>query len=215
MENEQPSINLIESTEENQPISQSEPESKSSTKGFLLDALETVAIALIIFFVIYTFVAQPHLVRGESMQPNYQDGEYILTSKLYHWMGTPERGDVIVLKSPEDASVQFIKRIIGLPGEKIKISNNQVIITNKEHPDGLVLDEKYLGSSTTTNGGNYLHDGEEITIPEDHYVVMGDNRNFSYDSRSWGLLAKDKIIGKAFFVYWPLPQFGFVAHAEY
>ena len=75
MENEQPSINLIESTDENRPISQPESESKSSTKGFLLDALETVAIALIIFFVIYTFVAQPHLVRGESMQPNYQDGE--------------------------------------------------------------------------------------------------------------------------------------------
>src|SRR5690606_21139187 len=160
---------------------------KSSTKNFLMDILETVAIALVIFFVIYTFIAQPHLVRGESMQPNYVDGEYILTSKLYHWVGTPERGDVIVLKSPEDPSVQFIKRIIGLPGEKIKISNNQIIIKNSENPKGFALNESYLGSAITTNGGNYLHDGEEVTIPEDNYIVMGDNRNFSYDSRSWGL----------------------------
>src|SRR5690606_21426973 len=122
------------------------PTAKTSTKGFLLDALETVAIALVIFFVIYTFIAQPHLVKGESMQPNYPDGEYILTSKIYHWLGTPERGDVIVLKSPEDANVQFIKRVIGLPGEKIKVSNNQVIIFNKEHPNGQALDEEYLGN---------------------------------------------------------------------
>lgn len=214
MDNEIQNFDLIEE-QKTDGMAESKPASKSSTKGFLMDALETVAIALIIFFVIYTFIAQPHLVRGESMLPNYHDGEYILTSKLYHWVGTPERGDVIVLKSPEDSNVQFIKRIIGLPGEKIKISNNQVIITNKEHPEGFALNEEYLGSATNTNGGNFLHDGEEITIPDDKYVVMGDNRNFSYDSRSWGLLDKNKIIGKAFFVYWPLPQFGFVAHAEY
>ena len=200
MQDEQPSINLFESPPD-ETSAEFSSSSKSSTKSFLMDALETVAIALIIFFVIYTFIAQPHLVRGESMQPNYQDGEYILTSKLYHWVGTPERGDVIVLKSPEDPNVQFIKRVIGLPGEKIKISNNQVIITNQDHPKVFALKEKYLGSSTTTNGSNYIHDNEEVTIPKDKYVVMGDNRDFSYDSRSWGLLDKDKIIGKAFFVY--------------
>lgn len=192
-----------------------ESTAKNSTKGFFIDALETIAIALVIFFVIYTFIAQPHLVKGESMQPNYHEGEYILTSKLYHWMGTPARGDVIVHKSPEDANVQFIKRIIGLPGEKLKISNSEVIIYNDEHPDGLRLEEKYLGNRTTTTGGNYIPDGEVITIPDDNYVVMGDNRNFSYDSRMWGLLDKDKIIGKAFFIYWPLNEFGVVAHAEY
>ena len=202
--------NLAESTPEQSPAA-----SRPSTKGFLMDALETIAIALVIFFVIYTFIAQPHLVKGESMQPNYHDGEYILTSKLYHWIGTPERGDVIVLKSPEDPNVQFIKRIIGLPGEKIKISDDEVIIFNQDHPDGEVLNEDYLGSSTTTTGSTYLHNGEIVEIPEDKYIVMGDNRNFSYDSRSWGFLDKSKIIGKAFFVYWPLPQFGFVAHADY
>src|SRR5690606_9775310 len=140
----------------------------------------------VIFFVIYTFIAQPHLVKGESMQPNYHDGEYILTSKIYNWWGQPQRGDVVVLKSPESDRVQYIKRIIGLPGESIKISSNQVIITNQEHPEGYVLNESYLGDQTTTTGSNFLADGETYHIPQDEYIVMGDNRNFSYDSRNWG-----------------------------
>src|SRR5690606_38643458 len=115
----------IESSEvtPNEPTS-----SRPNTKSFFMDAIETIAIAAIIFFVIHNFIAQPHLVRGESMMPNYQDGEYILTSKVYQWMGKPERGDVIVLHSPEDSNTQYIKRIIALPGEKIKISNDKVII---------------------------------------------------------------------------------------
>jgi signal peptidase I len=184
-------------------------------KNFWLDALETIAIALVIFFVIYNFVAQPHLVKGESMLPNYHDGEYILTSKIYNWWGSPQRGDVVVLKSPDDKSVQFIKRIIGLSGEKIKIDNNQVIIFNKEHPDGQALAESYLSNQVITEGRTFIPEGETVTIPKDDYVVMGDNRNASYDSRSWGFLDKKDLVGRAFFVYWPIADFGFVAHASY
>lgn len=187
---------------------------QGSSKSFFLDILETVAIAALIFFVIHTFIAQPHLVRGESMKPTYHDGEYILTNKMYQWAGEPSRGDVVVFHSPEDPGTQFIKRIIGLPGEKIKIENNQVIIFNEQHSEGFVLDEEYLGNQSTM-GDSYLHDGETITIPDNNYFVMGDNRNYSYDSRSWGFVDESKIIGRAFFVYWPLPEFGFVTHAEY
>lgn len=186
-----------------------------SFKRFILDALETVAIALIIFFVIYNFIAQPHLVKGESMQPNYFEGEYILTSKLYRWLGEPQRGDVIVLKSPDDPSVQFIKRVIGLPGEKIRLQNNQVFIYNQSHPDGVALQEDYLPANLPIPDGGFLTEGQTVEIPTDNFVVMGDNRPASYDSRNWGLLPREKIVGKAFFVYWPIPSFGFVAHADY
>jgi signal peptidase I len=184
-------------------------------KGFWLDALETIAIAFFIFIVIYNFIAQPHLVKGESMLPNYHDGEYILTSKLYTIWGSIQRGDVVVLKSPDDDGVQFIKRVIGLPGEKIKIDNNQITIFNQDHPDGMVLHESYISPQVITEGRTFIPEGETITIPKDRYVVMGDNRNYSYDSRAWGFLAKDGLVGKAFFVYWPIPDFGIVQHASY
>jgi signal peptidase I len=187
----------------------------SSLKGFLLETLETVAIALGIFLVIYLFVAQPHLVKGESMLPSYHEGEYILTSKIYKWWGNPQRGDVIVLKSPDDKSVQFIKRIVGLPGEKIKVSSGKVTIYNKEHTSGWELGESYIGTAVPTYGNTFLPDGEVYEIPAGKYFVMGDNRPFSYDSRNWGALPKGDIVGKAFFVYWPLPDFGLVTHASY
>jgi signal peptidase I len=186
-----------------------------SAKSFWLDALETIAIALVIFFVIYNFIAQPHLVKGESMMPNYHDGEYILTSKIYNWWGNARRGDVVVLKSPDDKSVQFIKRIIGLPGEKFKIDNNQITIYNQQFPNGFVLDEKYIDDQIITEGRTFIPEGEIISIPKDNYVVMGDNRNYSYDSRAWGFLNKTDLVGRAFFVYWPIVDFGLVAHASY
>lgn len=190
------------------------PKAKSA-KGFWLDALETVAIALVIFFVIYNFVAQPHLVKGESMLPNYHDGEYILTSKLFNLWGPAQRGDVVVLKSPDDKSVQFIKRIIGLPGEKIKIDNNQITIYNQQHPNGQILRESYISDQIVTEGRTFIPEGEIISIPKDSYIVMGDNRNYSYDSRAWGYLNKGDLVGKAFFIYWPVSDFGFVSHAKY
>jgi signal peptidase I len=191
------------------------PALPAKNKNFWLDALETVAIALVICLVIYNFIAQPHLVKGDSMIPNYHDGEYILTSRLYTWFGTPQRGDVVVLKSPDDKSIQFIKRIIGLPGEKIKIQHNQVTIYNQQHPQGFILHESYLSPATITNGQTFIPEGETVTIPANDYVVMGDNRSASYDSRAWGFLAKKDLIGRAFFVYWPVVDFGLVNHFNY
>jgi signal peptidase I len=187
----------------------------TSNKRFWLDALETVAIALVIFLVIYNFVAQPHLVKGESMLPNYHDGEYILTSRVYSWWGSPQRGDVVVLKSPDDKSVQFIKRIIGLPGEKIKVDNNHITIYNQQHPNGFVLQESYISGTIITQGRAFIPEGEVVTIPQNDYVVMGDNRDASYDSRAWGFLSKNDLIGRAFFIYWPVADFGLVTHAQY
>lgn len=199
-----------------QPVVATDNKPVKKAKAFWLDLLETVVIALVIFFVIYTFVAQPHLVKGESMLPNYHDGEYILTSKLFNVFGaTAKRGDVVVLKSPDDKSVQFIKRIIGLPGEKIKIANNQIIIYNDDHPDGMVLHESYISDQVVTEGRAFINEGEIVTIPKDSYVVFGDNRSASYDSRAWGFLNQKDLVGKAFFIYWPLVDFGIVKHASY
>lgn len=181
-----------------------------SEGNFFWDILETVVFALAIFIVVYLFIAQPHQVQGSSMYPNFISGEYILTNKIgyvgYHF-AQPQRGDVIVFKAP--AQKDFIKRVIGLPGEKFKVQNGKVYINDKELP------EPYLPANLYTQEGQEFHNGEEVSIPEDHYVVLGDNRPQSSDSRDWGLITKKDIIGKSLLIYWPLNHFGLVPHARY
>lgn len=176
---------------------------------FILDITQTFIVAFAFFLIIYGFVVQPHRVSGESMKNTLQDGELILTNKLEYRTKQPERGDVITFKAPNDPKKDFIKRIIGLPEEKIEVTKNQIKIYNKQYPDGFILEEPYLDSFQVTEPGIFLRDGEAVTIPKDEYIVMGDNRINSYDSRNFGLLKKEAIIGKAWFVYWPFNRMGF------
>src|SRR3989344_9055364 len=161
--------------------------------NFFFDFLETIVVALSVFVVIYLFVMQPHEVKGSSMEPSFKNNEYIITDKISYRLGEPQRGEVVIFKAPVNPDVDYIKRIIGLPGEKIMVSKGKVYINNK------LLNEPYLDEITPLFPGGYIEDGEVISIPEDHYFAMGDNRPHSSDSREFGPINKKLIIGKAVF----------------
>ncbi|OGD86116.1 signal peptidase I [Candidatus Curtissbacteria bacterium RBG_16_39_7] len=177
--------------------------------SFFTDIFETIIIALAIFLVVYLFLVQPHRVQGDSMLPNFKNGELILTDKISYRIRPPQRGNVIVFKAPYDKSKDFIKRIIGLPGEKIKVENGGIFVNNKK------VSESYLPDSIKVQGGSILKEGEEYSIPQEEYVVFGDNRAHSSDSREFGPVPKKDIIGKAFFVYWPPNAFAFITQVSY
>lgn len=182
---------------------------------FILDITQTFIVAFAFFLVIYGFIVQPHRVSGESMLSTLHDGELILTNKIEYRTKEPQRGDVITFKAPNDPKKDFIKRIIGLPNEKVEITRNQVKIYNQQSPNGFILNETYLDSTQITEGGAIFREGVATIIPPNEYMVMGDNRLNSYDSRAWGPLKKEAIIGKAWFVYWPLDRMGFSPEHRY
>ncbi len=160
-----------------------------------MEFIKIVVISLAIVLPIRAYVAQPFIVEGDSMEPNFNDGQYLIIDELSYNFKNPERGDVIVLRSPAQPALFFIKRIIGLPGEELKVEGGKVIIrTNSER---IVLDEEYIpeGVDTIPDSSIKLKDGE--------YFVMGDNRQRSSDSRAWGPLDKDNITGRAFLRLWP------------
>jgi signal peptidase I len=173
--------------------------------AFFLDILQVIVFAVALFLFMYLLVLQPHKIKGDSMQPNYPDGEYLLTDKVTYRFEEPKRGDVVVFQAPTDNGEEFIKRIIGLPGEVVSIKEGKVYVNGKR------LDETYLDRDLYTSGGLFLKNGEEIKVPQNEYFVLGDNRPFSSDSRSWGFIGKDKITGRAWLIYWP-PQKGGVVH---
>lgn len=184
-------------------------EQKSSLWSTVVDVIETVVVAAAIFVVVYLFLLQPHQVRGASMEPNFEDGEYILTDKISYRFSDPKRGDVVIFKAPTNPDVDFIKRIIALPGEKVEIKNNNIIITNDENPKGFTLSEPYEIMEPIA-GGSHLREGKIVEVPEDSYLVFGDNRTHSFDSREWGSLTKKSIIGKAWIRYWPLSKISLI-----
>ncbi len=182
---------------------------KSSFWSTVVDIIETIVVAAAIFVVVYLFLLQPHQVKGASMEPNFHDGEYILTDKISYRFGEPKRGDVVVFKAPTNPDVDFIKRIIALPGEKLKINNNRVVIFNDEHPKGFTLSESFEVMKPTA-GGSHIKEGKVIEVPAGNYFVFGDNRTHSFDSREWGPLPKKSIVGKAWLRYWPLSKLSII-----
>ncbi len=184
-------------------------EESPSFKSHIIEFIETLAVFVAIVMVIYFFIAQPHKVSGSSMFPNFHTGDYIITNKITYRFQEPKRGDIIVLKNPKDTSQDFIKRIIGLPNDQVKVQDGHVFINGKQ------LQEKYLDPSLLTPPGAFLREGQEITVEPGNYIVMGDNRTASSDSREWGYVPKEDIIGKVAFRYWPKDSFGLISGASY
>jgi len=181
--------------------------------SFFLDIIQTVTLALSVFVVIYLFLFQPHQVKGQSMSPAFLNQEFLLTDKISYRFNKPQRGDVIVFKAPSseacaEIECEYIKRIIGLPGEKIKIQAGKVSINNK------ILEEPYLPHNLSTQPGNFLKEQTDYQIPFNSFIVFGDNRPASRDSREFGPIDRSAIIGRAFFRYWPINRLSLVANTN-
>jgi signal peptidase I len=162
---------------------------------FFREILQTVILALLIVLPIRFYIFQPFIVKGQSMEPNFEDGDYLIIDELTYRLKEPKRGEVIVFKNPMNERQRFIKRIIGLPGETVKISDGKIFILKGEEK---VLDEsRYLGFSFTS--GNI-----QITLGKDEYFVLGDNRQFSLDSRRFGPIKKKEIVGRVLLRLWPM-----------
>jgi len=172
---------------------------------FVMDILETVVFIGSLFIVVYLFVMQPNQVKGASMEPTFISGDYILTSKITYKLKAPERGEVIVFKSPKNPDIEYIKRIIGLPGDVIEVRDNELYINNK------LVAENYISAKTNLWDGGFLKDGEPITVPEGMIFVMGDNRPRSSDSREFGPVTLNSIIGQVFYRYYPADKMGWIA----
>lgn len=171
--------------------------------GHFIDLVQTLVVVGAIVILTYVFAAQPHKVSGHSMVPTFQDADYIITDKVTQRLRKYEHQEVIVFHNPNNEKQDFIKRVIGVPGDKIKVENEQVYLNGK------VLDEPYLPVGLTTPNDKFFTNGYEVTVKEGEYVVFGDNRHNSQDSRNWGPLPEREIVGKVFFRYWPLKTFGF------
>lgn len=170
--------------------------------GYFVGFFETIVIFGAIFASIYLFVAQFHKVSGNSMVPTFHTGDYLITEKVSYRFRDPKRGEIIVLKNPKDESQDFIKRIIAIPGDTIQIVNNTVYL------NGQVLSENYLPKGILINPGVFITEGAVIKVVSNQYFVFGDNREHSSDSREWGPVTKEEIVGRALFRYWPPEDIG-------
>ncbi|HLD96611.1 MAG TPA: signal peptidase I [Patescibacteria group bacterium] len=185
--------------------------------NFFLEIAETAILAILIFLALYLFLVRPHQIRGDSMLPNFRNGEYLLTEMVSYNLlkKEPQRGEVVVFRSPEQPNLDFIKRVIALPNEKVKLENGKVFIINQEHPEGFLLEEDYLEEGTVTEGRRTIKDGEVFSTGDSGYVVMGDNRERSSDSREWGVIGKESIIGNVWLRYWPPEAVALIKPAFY
>lgn len=171
-------------------------------RGYFIEFFETAVVVLAVFALIHLFVAQIHKVSGNSMIPTLRNGDYLITEKISYRFGNPRKGDIIVLKNPRDESQDFIKRIIATPGDTIKVEKNSVFINNQ------AVNEPYLPSNTLTRQGAFLREDSEIRVGANQYFVFGDNRSHSSDSREWGPVTREEIVGRAFFRYLPIQSLG-------
>jgi signal peptidase I len=169
------------------------------------DLIKFAVIALAIVIPVRMFIAQPFVVNGDSMFPTFHNKEYLIVDEISYIVRSPARSEVTIFRYPNDPSRFFIKRIIGMPNETIEIKNGVVKIINKENPDGFILEEPYLNEKFTTT--------ETFTTGNDQYFVMGDNRNRSSDSRSWGVLLKKFMIGRAYLRLLPVGNLDYLPGA--
>ncbi len=169
---------------------------------FLFELVKIVVISLVIIIPIRYFLIQPFYVKGASMEPNFYDHEYLIIDEISYRFNDPVRGDIIVFRYPKDPQEYFIKRLIALPGETVQIKDGEVIIYNDQNVQGMVLDEFYLPDNLKT----YSNTDDKITLGEEEYYMLGDNRNSSKDSRSFGPVNETFITGRVLLRGWPFDR---------
>ncbi len=183
----------------------SEKNKEGTFKQGLWDLIKFAVIALAIVFPIRMFIAQPFVVQGDSMYPTFHTGQYLIVDELSYSLKGPQRGDVVIFKYPHDPSRYFIKRIIGMPNEKVVINDGKVSIANKENPKGFNLTEPYINEKFNVTN--------TYTTGDDQFFVMGDNRNRSSDSREWGLLPRKLMVGRAYVRLLPIADAAYLPGA--
>lgn len=175
-------------------------EGSKTALRFLFELVQMAAISLAIIIPVRYFLFQPFYVKGASMEPNFFDHEYLIIDELSYRFRSPARGDIVVFRYPNDPKQYFIKRVIGLPGETVEVSGGRVTIFNDQNPNGMLLPEDaYLDQS-------YTAPTQGVTLKSDEYFVLGDNRLVSLDSRYFGPVKVDAIIGRAWLRGWPLER---------
>lgn len=180
-----------------------------SPKRLILDIFEILFIGTGIFLIVSVFAGQLLKVTGDSMLPTFKNGEQLIAEKISINMRDLERGEVVIFMHPEEKDKLLIKRVVGLPGESIKIQANEIYINNQK------LNEGYLKEDAKVTTRTFLKEGVEYTIPENSYILLGDNRENSADSREWGPIKKEKIVGRAFLVYYPIKNARIVSQNPY
>lgn len=199
----------METETNNQP---NKPEGQSIFQSFGLfiwDLLKVFLVALMIIVPFRLFIAEPFMVSGSSMLPNYHNKDYLIIDRISYRFNEPKRGDVVVLKFPKDNTQYYIKRIVALPGETVKCEMGKVAILDKNGKN-IVLEESYLADTVKTNNCKPLQ-----KLGSGEYFVLGDNRSGSSDSRAWGVLPKNDIVGKVWLKVFPLKDFGFFHNPSY
>jgi signal peptidase I len=182
---------------------------KKAALGLLFELVQVLVISLAVIIPVRYFLIQPFYVKGASMEPNFYDHEYLIIDELSYRFHEPTRGDIVVLRYPNDQKQYFIKRVIGLPGETVEIAGGQVKIFNTQNPNGTVLDEKmYLDQE-------YTQTTRTVTLKNDEYFVMGDNRIASLDSRYFGPVKQDLVVGRVWFRGWPLDRWKVFENPSY
>ncbi len=166
----------------------------------ILELVKIVVLAGVTILLVRHFLFKPFYVQGASMEPNFDDRDYLIIDELSYRFREPERGEVIVFRYPDNPKEFFLKRIIALPGEGVKVAEGKVTIYNQEHPEGVVVKEEYLSKELATVGE------QSLRLGPDQFFVLGDNRTNSYDSRRFGPIEKNVIVGRAWLRGWPVSK---------
>lgn len=196
-----------EETEDDKIVAQRERSLLSSIGLFFLELIKVALLAGITIGLVRYFLFKPFYVKGQSMEPTFYEHEYLIIDEITYRLRTPERGEVVVFKSPTGDDNFYLKRVIGLPGERVRVDECKVIIYNTDYPQGTVIEEGYF--NTCTPGS------VNVTLGPNQYFVLGDNRNASLDSRRFGAIDENDIIGRTWFRGWPFTRITTFEKPEY
>lgn len=179
----------------NKTVSKKEQGALSAVGNFFLETVKMLILAGITIGVVRYFLFKPFYVKGQSMEPNFYEKDYLIIDELTYRFREPQRGEVVVFRAPV-GSDYYLKRVVGLPGERVKVENQKIVVYNDDHPQGLIVEEVYLTENTP---GSIM-----VSLGPDEYFVLGDNRDASYDSRRFGPIKENAIVGRAWLRGWPV-----------
>lgn len=179
----------------------------ASAALFFLDLVKMAIVAGVTIGLVRYFLFKPFYVKGQSMEPNFREREYLIIDELSYRFREPARGEVVVFRSPVNPKEYYLKRVVGLPGERVKIADNKVVVYNAGHPEGVVVEESYISAQTAG--------ALSVTLSHDQFFVLGDNREESFDSRRFGAISSRAIIGRTLLRGWPVSRAGILRPPQY